>query len=92
MPKTKLQPLSIKPETRLKLGMQSTAEETDQVVIEVSGSAAFLQQTLPPLVEAVRKFANVTNAQEVINELVDANAAIGQGRGYDGLVVQITRR
>jgi len=44
MTKTKLQPLNVKPETRLKLGMQSTGEETDQVIIEVSGSAAFLQQ------------------------------------------------
>jgi hypothetical protein len=92
MTQTKLQPLNIQPETRLKLGMQSTAEETDQVVIEVSGSAAFLQQALPPLVEAVRKFANVTNAQAVIDELVDANAAVRQGFGYDGLIVQITRR
>jgi hypothetical protein len=92
MPKTKLQPLNVKPETRLKLGMQSIAEETDQVIIEVSGSATFLQQALPPLVEAVRKFANVTNAQEVINELLDANVAITQGYGYDGQIVQITRR
>lgn len=87
-----MQRLGIKPETRLTVGLQSETEETNQVKIEISGTSVFLKDAVNPLIGAVAAFGNVTNATEVINELVDASHAIARDYDYDGVVVHVERR